>query len=595
MTVHPLLSTLCALATAAGGPPPQAAGAAGILLQHAILSPSRVMIGRNVRIEGLVGTRYGVAVYELYSADGDPLVMRGDFEDLDGALDPVMAVLYDRIALHDADGDNRLNVADPGEAAGLIGRPALPDHDGDGFVDDFDLFLARYDADSDGGVVYDPALACGAVAEFDADLLLARLIDEARPDRDGDGLEAGPGDFALGYRDGVLDVLDQYAKLRGSLRFAVARDAWEVAHGESFQTVVHGPIRPGAPGEAPVRFEVARIGLPEITTAMIDSSSSWFAAVAQTGVPFFGQVWSQIALGGEFVPPGPDTWESIPYGSCGAYDWYQRPIVRNMTFTNVRIPMGTNALFESCTFIGVTFIETETDCVHPNWNYAGALERFCDPGGPCEYVPKFPGTYALLDGVPVLDTKPFSNNLRFHDCTFLGSVSGDKPEEFTHWRNAVVFSGATRFYIDPDDPDLGVQPDAASLLAILEGMDPADREELVKSSLFLPGWAVDVINDDAGAPPDVPRVKLRGTIVAGLFGARGRLDVRGTVLITFRAVQDEGPLYYGGQPGDFATSIGCFEAQAGEPPGFCEISLRIDPGATLPDGLPSALDTAPLR
>ena len=89
-----------------------------------------------------------------------------------------------------------------------------------------------------------------------------------------------------------------------------------------------------------------------------------------------GQVAENIGLGegAEFIDGSTQSHESVPYGSSGAYDWYQRPIYRDMTFENVRIPMGTNALFENCRFLGVTWIETEEVCGDPNWNYTGSIE-----------------------------------------------------------------------------------------------------------------------------------------------------------------------------------------------------------------------------
>ena len=44
-----------------------------------------------------------------------------------------------------------------------------------------------------------------------------------------------------------------------------------------------------------------------------------------------------------------------------------------MKFRDVRIPKGTNALFDNCTFVGVTWIETHEDTSDPNWNYVGAI------------------------------------------------------------------------------------------------------------------------------------------------------------------------------------------------------------------------------
>ena len=63
---------------------------------------------------------------------------------------------------YDVDGDNRLRVHHPIEMSGLAIDPALVDGDGDEYVDEFDLFIARFDSDGDGRVVWDPARAVAA-------------------------------------------------------------------------------------------------------------------------------------------------------------------------------------------------------------------------------------------------------------------------------------------------------------------------------------------------------------------------------------------------------------------------------------------------
>ena len=575
-------------------------------IEYAILSPNRIMIGKNVRIEGPLGSRYGLVAGELEPVNGDPLVMRGDFYYLDDNLDLVLDTFFTQLADFDVDGDGRLRPDHPTESLGLEGFAELTDANEDEYVDDFDLFMNHYDANSDGMVVYDSALAAsaglGALAdEFaDVDDQLARLIDETYPDRDGDG-ESTSTDVALGYTDGVIDANDLYAKVHGRLAFAVARDDWEFEHGESYQTIVNGPVR-HAIDAAATEFEVSDEDLREITTDMFTDSQTWFDLEAAGD--FAAQLAAQDGIGEAlFTPPSNDTWEDVPFGSADAggapYDFYQRPIVENMIFTNVRIPVGANALFVGCTFVGVTYVETETDCGHENWNYAGAIERVDDGAGGFVYEQKFPNLTALLDGQEIPDTKIVSNSIRFHDCTFLGSLSGEKPDEYTHWRNKIQISGESRFYLDPEDENLAQQPDAEDLEALLEAISDDDRVELAKSSILLPGWSVDVgnFNNDQGATPeDTAKVKLKGTIVAGILDVRGTADVHGTLLMTFRPTAFEGPLFYGGQTDAFNTTIGYFGPADGDGEGvnmgdatfqgFGEIVLRYDPEAKLPDGIP---------
>jgi hypothetical protein len=583
-------------------------------IEFAIISPNRIMIGKNVLIDGPLGSRYGIEPGELNSAHGHPLVMRSDFYHLDPQLDAKLDLFFDRVAQYDVDGDGRLRVNHPLESQGLAGT-GLADHTGDGYVDDWDIFLAHFDANGDGMVVYDAALACaagmcGLSVEFDVDLQLARLIDRARPDRDHDGVFT-PSDTMLGYNDGVLDARDEYAKVRGRLAFAVSRSAWEGAHGEPYQAnAVHGPIRRGLEQPA-VLFEVSSGDMIEITTAMVSDSQGWFDNHSQSGAPFELQVTGQ----GGTHPSSVTVWEEVPWGSFGAYDWYQRPIYQNLTFTNVRIPAGTNALFVDCTFVGVTFIETESDCTHANWNFSGQRTRVDDGEGGFAYPLTELGE-RLISYHPehgdIADTKPYSNNIRFHNCTFLGSVSGIVPGQYTHWRNKVQMTGQTRFYIDPNDAELLAQPDAAELQALLLSIQPAYREEMEKSSILMPGWSMDVgsFTSDPEVPPqDVARITLKGLIIAGIMDIRGNADVHGTLMMTFRPRVGEGPLAYA--PPDcfscltaFVTEIGYFGPEDGafegigpdhhDFDGFGEIALRYNPHAKLPDGIPWPLLAEPL-
>jgi len=590
-------------------------------IEFAVLSVNRIMIGKNVLVEGPLGSRYGLKDGELDTPNGDPLVMRSDFYHLDPNLDAILDTYFEQVVDYDVDGDNRLRPGHPSESAGLDGHSSLTDHDQDEYVDDFDLFLAFYDDNNDRRVVYDAALAAAAgysvSEEFSGiDDQLARLIDTAMADRDGDG-EITITDVKLGYNDGIIDAHDQYAKVRGRLAFAIERDAWDSAHGASYQTIVHGPVLPGI-DVAPVTFEVSEDDMREITTDMFDDTQSWFATESGAGQSFETQRDAAIANGGTYTPLTPaSAWESVPYGAEGAYDFYQRPVYENMTFHNVRIPKGNNGLFINCTFKGVTYVESEEDCGHYNWNYAGSMNRIEATDGTITYEQKFPGLYAELDGTPIPDTRVISNNVRFHNCTFLGSVAGDKPTEYTHWRNKIQFTGPeTRFYIDIEDPEIQNEPSDVrdEILDALSTIDADDIEELEKSSILMPGWSVDVgnfNNEDAGASS---KLKLKGVIIAGVLDVRGTADVHGTLLMTFsptapgEVLPDEaaGPLAYGGQPDAFNTTIGYFGPNDGDGEGldpsdpdfdgFGEITLRYNPDAKLPDGIPwpVSMDADPL-
>lgn len=565
-------------------------------IEYAVVSPNRIMIGKNVLVVGPLGTRFGENPGELNDANGDPLDMRSDLRFLTPGLDARIDAFETLVSEQDVDDDGRLRPSHPVEGASL--PEDLLDLDGDEFIDEFDLFLAEFDLDEDGAVVYDSDLAGGATVEFEGiDDQLAHLLDNSDPDRNDDGL-VDESDTGLGYRDGVLDSWDRYAKVTGRLAFAVGREDWESSHGDAVRTIVRGSID-SDPDVAAMSFEVDEEELRVVTTDMFDGTATYFDDITAGTATLADQA---AAGDGEVVLPsdaGHPGYELTPLGSSNPYDLYQRPIYRDFTFENVRIPVGTNALFENCTFLGVTYVETDEFCIDVNWNYAGALED-TDPGPDFVIRNRFEN---LVSNHPdlgeVVDTKTLSNNLRFQDCTFLGSISGDTPGEYTHWRNKIQITGATRFFGDPDDPELLDQPDGSTLQSLFAGLPDEQIEEMRKSSIMLPGWSVDVgsfTNETSEDLDATPRVDLRGVIVAGILDVRGTARVLGTLLMTYRPVPQSGPLFYDGQPDAFNTTIGYFgpddgDGEGADPTseafeGFGEIVLEYDDDVVLPDGIP---------
>lgn len=91
-------------------------------IEFAILSPNRIMIGKNVLVDGPLGSRYGLVAGELTPANGDPLVMRSDYYYLDDALNVQLDLLHTQVKDYDVDGDNRLRPDHPDEGDGLTDK-----------------------------------------------------------------------------------------------------------------------------------------------------------------------------------------------------------------------------------------------------------------------------------------------------------------------------------------------------------------------------------------------------------------------------------------------------------------------------------------
>ena len=514
-------------------------------VKHAIISSSRIMAGKNVLISGGMGCRFDGVTYN----NGDPLVLRSDFKGLSTALDAKLAAYWANLAAYDIDGDNRLRVNHPTEGQGIPsgntdyngdGQPdnAFDDVTGDGYVDDFDIFLKQFDNNQDGRVALSTALttgtpAAGMAPEFTLDEDLALLIDSSNPDRNKNGisgfvdtnlngrwdsgevfLDYDPTnntnrDQVLGYRDGFIDKKDLYAKVTGKLSFRSTLAAWTAAQG-AVGAKLRGPLRPGA-GEAAANYGVGDTDLPNVSTAIFSSTQTTLQTAAD-GAAFNTQAAQQLGISttalltfvethsasyaqakyrrldgdtnNDCLPDNSETayYEKMPYNAPSYADWYYRPVYENMVFKDVRIPMGNNGLYINCTFVGVTYIQSDTTNTHPLWGEYGKMQIdtatgrpgpsprrniYGDSGTETSFPTMLPATaippqqmilmgltpldkadivasqvavtagYSLLPnplvigGKRFVDTKPRSNNIRFHNCLFVGSVVSDAPQNYT--------------------------------------------------------------------------------------------------------------------------------------------------------------------
>jgi len=573
-------------------------------LDAAIISPNRIMIGKNVHINGPIGSRYGENEDDLEEENGHPLVVRSDFLYLDETLDDQIIALITAISEYDIDGDNRLRPQHPTESIGLT-EDYMIDYSNDGYVDDYDLFVAFYDSDSDDNLIYDELLADSAgypgplTVDFEGiDDQLAILIDTADPDRNNDEV-IDDDDTALGYLDGVINNLDGYSKINGNLLFKTTKSAWETAQGGiSYHEVVQGPIRSDLDTSS-TEFDVPDSRLYDLRPEDFESAQDVLKAAALAGLSFDQQVvsqlggsmeshtWTDHATDPDYLRYELNEWEQMPLGSPGFYDWYKRPVFKNMTFVNTKIPMGTNALFDNCIFVGAVYVESHCDNNNVNWNFLGMKEKIG-----FSWIDKFDyeqwePAVEIPSGNPIYDTKPFSNNIRYHDCLVIGSVVSDPITQFTHVRNKLQFTGATRFTLDISEISQSNLPEGEKTQAVNAFNNVVD--ELAKSSLMSPNFSVDIGSFENSGEV----VELQGTIVAGVLDIRGNANIVGTLLMTFDPEAGQGPLNYGGSVASFNTTIGYFGPEDGDgegsPPdpavGFGAISITYDPELPMPDGI----------
>tara|TARA_R110002072_G_scaffold42064_12_gene118089 strand:+ start:26170 stop:29124 length:2955 start_codon:yes stop_codon:yes gene_type:complete len=347
-----------------------------------------------------------------------------------------------------------------------------------------------------------------------------------------------------------------------------------------------------------------------------ETLETWTLAMNPAGEsePHLFPVWADDDFDGI---PDNSAWayfEKAPFNSPNYSDVYWRPVFENMVFNNVQIPMGLNGLFVNCTFVGATYVRTAADNTHPMWSEYGTnqlsnagtpepkyprviygdsagedannappfLDDYPDARPPSAYilmteesispldtgdVPEseigtFGASYNLLPdplmvgGLRYIDTKKLSNNIRFHDCLFVGSVVSDTPIEYTQVRNKLQFTGATQFTTEhPDEPEnSNLNP------------DEADMEHILTSSMMLPNYSVDL--GSFNSPPE-QNIALQGAIIAGVLDARGNTTIDGALLLTFDPTHGSGPLedFQGnpiGNPSGFNASLGYFGSGDGD-------------------------------
>jgi hypothetical protein len=472
--------------------------------------------------------------------------MQSDFAGLDPDLDTTLDTLAALLHSHDVNGDNRLNISGDDAENGIA---ASLDANGDGFVDDYDMFLRYADANSDGVVT---ATELGTSGNTQAAQLL-ELIDTS-------GDSSRPG-----YNDGQIDVLDHYTKIRGEISLLATLADWEAgAAGGNIQNYYRGPVVPGR-GAAALTFEATDTDDYQYTPSDFDVSAFRTSAT--------GDLASQATTQAAAYDPGDDTspqplgttaFESVPFDAAHPYDWYDRPVYTNMSFTDVTIPQGTNALFVNCTFIGVTFIETASDNSDADYNYAGIVE--------VDGSLKYPSRIATVNSVAVPDTRTVSNNIRFDGCTFEGAIVSDVPDAFTHVRNKIAFTGRTRFVIDGSS-----------------NLSSAEKELYKRSTIFMPHYSVEMGTFIAAGDAN-EAVELSGTIVTGLIDMRGRIDVNGTILTTFEPISGQEPVLGNTSP-QFNTTLGYFSSATGDleaelpVSGVGVIHVRYNEDQSLPDGI----------
>lgn len=396
--------------------------------KYAILGSQRMLFGRGAQVTGNIGSTYQQFLDDRGRAldSADPVVARSEFYGLSSVLDAKLDAFFDGVKQYDSDYDNRLRPGDPTESQGIPsstrdfdgdGQPdgAFDDVTGDGYVDDYDIFLKHYDANRDGRVTLSAALtagtpAAGQPAEFTVNDDLALLIDSRNPDRNRNGVyfgmsradgtsddantngrwDAGESipdamtdalggvyypDVQAGWRDGWLDRKDRMSKINGRVMYSATWSQYSaslagrmvpVSPGSStlrpmtMQDVMQGGIVPQNAGEFPVEFgvgsdELREVGVDSFTnegTGGAGRSTQALVALRPSGTK---SLWQQAGEQLGVSPSGGQTWEQAVKGRTPPSTPGSGPRFWSETTPNatVRAATGQN-IWEPTPFSGMT-------------------------------------------------------------------------------------------------------------------------------------------------------------------------------------------------------------------------------------------------
>lgn len=558
-------------------------------VKFAIVGKVPIQLGRNTLVEGPIG----MATPGKYP----PLYMLSDFRHLDSTMAAWVDGFNAFLKANHKGYDNRVSALNSDEWTKAI-NAGYADTNDDGYIDEYDLFVRHFDKNSDGAITKaeftDPATG----KLYDSDLFTA--IDSlGAPQFTDDPQRAG-------FQDGVIDNRDGYSKIRGQVAMATTAASWQSNLGSTtkIQDMMPDPIAGSDSTEMPVKFGASSSDIFDLDPANFDTSTFRNQTGPENGstatsggaqVTIANKVLSvsdaqvikvtnrgstSLTNGGVYLKSDFDAAnagktnkatgtnistanavEHTPYGSTSYQATYNRPVFKNMHFVNVRIPKGMNALFENCTFDGVTYVDLVTTIT----NSGGATTTNPNDGKTWSQKMKS-GSFSADTTLTSSNSYGYvnGNNLRFDNCTIKGPLASDVPTAYTHFTNSWEFTGSTYFDLN-QDPNKGPVYDTATIVA------PQTNIEM--------GSFTD---------PNTAPSTLVGVVVAGNLDVRGSSIVDGSVIVTGDGAGNTTMGWFG--PNDATTD----PSSAMPEGGWGRLNLRYNPTRVLPDGINIAIDILPI-
>jgi Tfp pilus assembly protein PilX len=522
-------------------------------IKYAVVGKVPVQIGRNVLVEGPISM--------TTAAKYPPVLMLSDFKHITTQLKTKVESFEAFVKANHKGYDGRIYVYDPVESA-KAATAGYTDYNGDSYIDEYDLFVKEFDKDGDKAISKSEFTNPVTGKLYDPDLFLAidtlgmplKSADPLRP-----GLSVSGGKIV---GDNVIDNKDGYTKIRGQISMATTASAWNAnlaSSGKTVNDMLLGPITNSEDAvNPPVRFGLTPEEMLVLNPSSFDTSSFRLKTGPENGATSSGGgIITNKQLATTDTTLG-TTDEKTPFGSTSYQATIRRPIFRNVTFRNCRIPKGLNALFDNCTFEGVTFVDLTTSIT----NSAGQVTT--NPNDGMNWSKKMiSGTFSASTVLTSANSFGYQNgnNLRFNNCTVKGPLVSSTPTAYTHFGNSWEFTGATLFsntWVD------GSGQTTATVLAAQTNIEMGS------------------FTDPAGATST-----LIGVIVAGNIDIRGSSIIDGSIVVTGDGAGNTTLGWFGPSDGDTDTASPMPEG------GYGRLNVRFNPYRPLPDGINMPLDIVP--
>ena len=552
-------------------------------VKFAIVGKVPIQLGRNTIVEGPVA----MASANKYP----PVYMLSDFHHLNSTLGTQIDNFNTFLENNHKGYDNRISVYNSDEMAKATAA-GYSDVNGDSYIDEYDLFLKYYDTNHDKAISTAEFTDPSTGKLYDPDLFKA--IDSlGAPQYAGDATRSG-------FQDGVIDNRDGYTKVRGQISMATTANNWiaNLPTGTTIQDEMQGPISATDSSELPVKFGASSTDIFDLTPSDFDTSgflakSGTNAGSTQTSGGAYVTIqnktlsatdtqtmqvtnpgWTTFHAGdvvlksdfdaansslssshkatGTNTTPSNAT-EQTPYGSTAYQATYSRPVFKNVHFKNVIIPKGLNALFDGCTFDGVTYVQMTTNIT----NTSGQTSTSASDGMTWSKRMRS-GSFSASTTLTASNSYGFTdgNNLRFNNCNINGPLASDVPTAYSHFTNSWEFTGATLFNNQVDQTATMVCP-----------------QTNIEMGSF---------TDPSAAPST-----LVGVVVTGNIDIRGSSVVDGSIIVTGDGAGNTTQGWFG--PSDASTDPSSPMPEGG----WGRLNIRYNPYRALPDGINVAVDILP--